>query len=354
MIIKTVRTFTKEISKEELKKRSIQIGIVSLGLFLTLKVGFIEQKNTNDYNETLVQYEKELQEVYTLSSCKVLIENCPDGKIKHHFVLQNDSLDYISYEENENYHKWNYAYIGITDPTLVVPYSKIFYETEDFYSFLNIPETSEYIFDYKAKYYVMDIKTVSLPDGYSLDTEYSTNTLQKLEERLDLTWFRTKNYSVIGLNSKEKLFAFNSKNVNKTYLISNLCLLEIDGEYICFDKHKVTSVAISTNQEDVTKLKNVYYAQDIVNPFIGIKLSSGMNQIEERNNRDYSFQNNLNLEEITSLSKNMADYLGGKSIEIKDIYDYLTEEQILRGTISYVELAQIIELHRELKLHIVL
>lgn len=331
MIIKKITNLTDNVSKEELRKRIAQVGAISLGCMLTLSA-VPSGKACETYEEKKLEQEqqrieeKNSEKNINLLSCKVLVENCSDGTVKHHFVNDNGTGDDIAFEKNDKYCKWDYEYIGITNNDFVVPYSEISYNTTDYYGFIEIPETDgQYIFDYNVPYYVMDTTDIVLPNSYSLEQLYSINDLKLLEEKL--------NASIYG-----------NKDENQTYYAFNLLLAEVNGEFMCFDlSHYPLQVEKTTNIEDVTKLRTIYYFPSIENDLINLKLSSGMTQVEENIANYNIFDKSFIFEDITSLDQTVRNDFRGGTFQTKSIYDHLTEEQRVTNKIKQNEVLELLE-----------
>lgn len=268
-----------------------------------------------------------------LLSCKVLVENLSDGSVKHHFVNNNNLTDDISYEVNDIYSKWDYEYKGITDKDFIVPYSKISYNTTDYYGYTEIPETNgQYIFDYNVPYYVMDTSDLSLPNGYSLENLYSVNDLKELEAKLDNSIYENK-------NDDEKM------------LTVCLFIANIDDYYMCFDATHLSKIEETTNKKDVFALRKCYYIPSIDNNTMALKLSSGYSAVEE-NQKGISewdiMDNILNdcIEDITSLDITSRNDLRGNRVVIRNIGYYLTDDEykyFLRNGISREEVLNLVD-----------
>lgn len=334
MIIKKISDLTKDLSKEELRKRIAQVGAVSLGVILTLS-GIPVGKAWEVYKEEKLRIEQQrieeenAKKEISLLSCQVLVENCPDGSVKHHFVNDNGMFDYTSFEKNDKYKKWTYEYRGITNSSFVVPYSEITYNTTNHYRYIDIPETrGKYIFDYNVPYYVINITDISLLEGYSLGELYSVNDLKELEEKLNNA-------------------VYENKNEEQSYYTFNLLLAEVDGEFMCFDfNHLPLEVKETTDIEDVTKLRTVYYIPCVENNLMNLKISSGMNAIEDdvANIRDLNIREHYVIDDITSLDQTVRNDLRENTMAFRNLYGYLEETQDSSyRTITREELDQLLD-----------
>lgn len=335
MSIKKIKECEINISKEEWKKRIVSVCVLQLGVVLTLSSVPISKVYENYKEEQRLEQEKiEEQRIaeersrkdISLLYCKVLVENYPDGSVRHHFVNDNGTFDYISVEQDEKYSQWNYEYKGITDENFVIPYFEISYKTTDYYGFCEIPETNgQYIFDYNVPYFVMDAEDLALPNGYSISALYSINDLEKLEKELDTSIY---------------------ENYDTEFKANMLLLVDVNGEYMCFDFARIMDdISETTNKEDVTKLKNVYYVPCVNNNLLNLKISSGMSAVEERQ-AGFGYLNifqNWKYEDITSLDESVRnDYRGG-IVRFHNLNDYLTEEQQYNRTITIEEINKILD-----------
>lgn len=326
MFIKAIRNLNKDVTKEEWKKRIASVCALQLGMVLTLSSVPISKTYENYKEEQRLAEERSTKDI-SLLYCKILIENFPDGSVRHHFVNNNMWNDYISTEFNEKYSKMNYEYKGITDENFVVPYSEISYKTANYYGFEEIPKTNgQYIFDYNVPYFVMDTTDLTLPNGYSINELYSINDLEKLEKELDTTIY---------------------ENRYTEFYTSRLLLVEINGEYMCFDFGRIIyEIFETTDKEEVTKLKKVYYIPCINNNnLLNLKVSSGMSAVEE-NQVDfikYDIFQEWKFEDITSLDESVRnDYRGG-ILRYHNLYDYLTGEKQYNRTITIEEINEILD-----------
>lgn len=171
----------------------------------------------------------------------------------------------------------------------------------------------------------MDTTDIVLPNSYSLEQLYSINDLKLLEEKL--------NASIYG-----------NKDENQTYYAFNLLLAEVNGEFMCFDlSHYPLQVEKTTNIEDVTKLRTIYYFPSIENDLINLKLSSGMTQVEENIANYNIFDKSFIFEDITSLDQTVRNDFRGGTFQTKSIYDHLTEEQRVTNKIKQNEVLELLE-----------
>ncbi len=288
-----------------------------MGVVLTLESFSYE----NYKEEQLKMKEKN----HSLLSYEVLVENCSDGTVKHHFVNANGIGDDVSYKECGQYTEQVYEYHGVTDKDFLVSYSEIFYKTASDFKYNEMPKTDgRYIFDYNVPYYVMDVMDLSLPKEYSFEELYSINELKELEEKLDASIYE--------------------KNLNKNCYISDLFLAKVNGKFMCFDSSGFPIPVDETIDEtDVTKLRRVYYSPSIENDLINLKLSSGMTEVEEAVINYSVYNGKLVFEDITSLDQSVRNDLRGGTFEVQNIYDYLTDEQIYNGIVTYEEVIQILD-----------
>lgn len=311
MIIKKIRDLKGLIPKEEWKKRIASVCALQLGIILTLSSIPIGKEERS---------KKEISLLY----CNVLVENFPDGSVKHHFVNDNMLYDYISRKDTDKYLEKIYEYKGISDENFVVSYSNIVYDATSYFEYNEVPETNgQYIFDYKVPYYVMEAIDLTLPENYSIDELYSKNDLKILEEKLN-----ESNYEI----KKEK------------YRIRNLCLINVNDEFMCFDFEEIIdNVLETTNKEDVTKLKEFYYAPCINNKLLNLKMSSGMSVVEEKRTNYSRYDKNFIIEEITSLEQSIYNDLYNEKIQVENIRDYLTEEQKDSNFITIEEINELLD-----------
>ena len=325
-IIKKIRLCKEKVLKRE---KIIPIAIATLGMVCVVGINVIHNQFNKNDNEN-VQQIKELASIqenekkFNLLSYQVLVENCPDGSVKHHFVNKNNWTQSIARKQTENYYRRKYKYTAITDNNFIVSYSELTYETANYYQFKEIPKTEgQYIFDYNVPFYVMDVTDLSLPEGYSFDKEYSLLEVKELEEKLDASIYEKK---------------------NQNYRINRLVLIQVNGTFMCFDLTNLPiQVDETTDKEDVTKLRTVYYFPSVENNLANLKLSSGMTKVEEDiNDYNYSYRN-FAFEDITFLDQTIRNDLRGNIIQTKNISDYLTEEQINNRTITSEEIVEVLE-----------
>lgn len=310
-------------------KRKATLGALYLGAALSL-TGCKEKeeiRNSQAEEEIEISQEENRQEKnISLLNCQVLVENFPDGRVRHHFVNNNDLYDYILRKDEDKYIEKIYEYKGITDANFAVSYSEILYHTTESYGFDEIPETNgQYIFDYNVPYFAMSVQDLKLPNGYSISDLYSIEGLEKLEKELDASIYENR----------------------YTEFHPNLLLLaEMDGEYMCFDFGRIIyGISETTDKEDVTKLKNVYYVPCVNNNLLNLKVSSGMSAVEEKQVgfTDYDIFQNWKYEDVTSLDESVQnDYRDG-ILKFHDFYDYLTIEQQHSPTISKEEINEILD-----------
>lgn len=328
MNIKNIRSLIKETAKEEWKKKIVQVGVVSLEVLFTLGSIPVSQAYEN-YKEQRIEKEHSIKNI-SLSECKVIVENCPDGTVKHHFI--NKDYNSYSFEENDKYTKRDYKYGSVTDDNFAVSYSKIDYNTKSYFCYNEMPETyGSYIFDYNIPYYLVNVNDLALPNGYSLEDSYSVNDLKELEEELNNSIYK-------------------NRNEEESYRIRFLCLVEIDGSFMCFDFSNASEeVTETTDIEDVTKLRNVYYVPSVENNLVNLKISSGENAIADKETNfhrlwilDNYISGNFVVDAITSLNQTIQEEFNGKQIIVKDLNDYLTFEQMDKGELSKEEITTIL------------
>lgn len=364
MKIINFKELTKNTSVSELNRRALRIGILALGTVLMLATtnstkkeadakavvneeDFKVEKNIKTIKEILNE-EKEKKEIennnkkeISLLSCKVIVENMSDGTVRHHLVDYKAKEDY---EKNDKYFKTNYEYQVVTDKDLKITTSRTAYNTADYYAYLEIPETrGQYIYDYNVPYFLMDINDLVLPDGYSLEELYSINELKELEKKLDASIYDV--------------------NKDKKYYLYTLYLMEVNNEFICFDfSTHFNEVTETTDKEDVTKLRNVYYVPSVGSNLVNLKVSSGKNAINDRTNKfnnltliDNYLSGNFVIEDITSLDQTVRSDIVGSSSSSISLLAYLNErgESVDWSTIvTEEEVEKILEELKEQEAHI--
>lgn len=261
-----------------------------------------EQKQISFKIDTFMEEEQ----LFQLSSCDVIIENCPDGRVKHHFV-SDEIGDYdMSLNETETYKEFFYTYKAITEEDLEFSYSQVYYEV-DSTVYEEIPYVQDYIFDYHLPYYRMHIYDLKLPENYSSENYYTKEMLKELEQKLDAS-------------------VYENKVKKNEYKVDGLVLAEIDGEYAIFDTSQALEIIKTTNKYKVEDLHKVYYFPSIGNDFKHLKVSSGMSVLEEKEKHIFyifDVKNNSVLEDITMLDQTLRNDLRGKRIVVKDLRCYL-------------------------------
>ena len=108
-------------------------------------------------------------------------------------------------------------------------------------------------------------------------------------------------------------------------------------------KNIVFVICETTNKEDVTKLKEFYYAPCINNKLLNLKMSSGMSVVEEERTNYSRYDKNFIIEEITSLEQSIYNDLYNEKIQMENIRDYLTEEQKDSNFITIEEINELLD-----------
>lgn len=291
------------------KRKARYIGALTIATVLSFmgcrKEEIKVEKTAEENIEEVISQEKE--KTFLLSSCQVIVENFPDGSVKHHFITTEDWEMYdIVRIEKETYTESKYEYKAITDENLVFSDLIIRYN-ESYQKYEKIPETDgKYIFDYNIPYFKMDVRNIKLPEGYVLFYHYNVKEFRELEEKLDASLY----------NQKEK----------DEYYTNALLLIKIFDEYMCIDCSGLSGskewICESTDPYDEKKLEKFIYLPIVGNNTFNLKVreAKGEDAVFNVFEKSYAY-------ETTSLDQTIRNDLRGSISKIQLLSNYLSYEQ---------------------------
>lgn len=311
-------------------KRKVTLGALYLGTALTLTSCKEKEEPVEVEIEEQILENHDIveQKKYTLSDCQVIIENFPDGSVKHHFIIDNNrNLSSIKSKETIDYKEYRYEYKTITNENLKFSDLKIYY-TDFNNHYEEIPETNgSYIFDYNVSYFKIDAKNLVLPDGYSLEEEYSVEEFKILEEKLDASLYE--------------------RNEKEEYYTQCLLFAKIADEYICFDSYPIIDnreyITETSDIEDATKLKEIVYLPAIGKSTLSLKVKKAVLEEEKQKSMFSLWEDKFFIEDITSLDQTVRNDLRENVVVFQSLSNCLNYEQREKETITKEEMNEILE-----------